>query len=46
MGRGLTVTVADDDAVQLCALVTVTEYDVVVGGDTLIELVFALLLHV
>jgi hypothetical protein len=45
VGRGFTVTVLDVVAVHIFASVTVTEYEVVVVGETEIAIVFAELLQ-
>ena len=45
VGRGLTVTVKDADAVHPLEPVTVTEYGVVVLGETITEIVVAALLQ-
>ena len=45
VGSGFTITDMVSDAVQLFAPVTVTEYDVVIVGETMIVPVIAALLH-
>ena len=45
VGNGLTVTVTVVDAVHECISVTVTEYGLLISGDTVVAAVMAELLH-